>query len=175
MALDHSFHSIITNLHPMYSIKSLSLSVLSFILAVALSACGGDATNGSETADPDASSSEASAEQHGHMPNPKGAKGAGAVRAEMRDGMQVIEMEARTTGYQPEQIQLEAGVPAQLVITRTTQSACMKQINIPQYGIEERTLPMNESVTVEFTPEETGTFTFVCGMDMQRGTMMVKS
>ena len=36
-------------------------------------------------------------------------------------------------------------------------------------------LPLNESVAVEFTPTEGGEFEFVCGMDMQRGSIMIRS
>lgn len=158
----------------MYASKTLSILALCALLVFTLAACGGEATEGSEATHENMPMDD-TAEQHEHMTN-RGHTAAGdAVHAEMHDGVQMVEMEARTSGYRPKQIQLEAGVPARLVITRTTQSSCLKQINIPQYGIEGRDLPMNEPVTIEFTPDETGTFTFVCGMDMQRGTMMVRS
>jgi plastocyanin domain-containing protein len=36
-------------------------------------------------------------------------------------------------------------------------------------------LPLNEPVAIEFTPDESGEFEFVCGMDMQRGSIMIRS
>ena len=35
--------------------------------------------------------------------------------------------------------------------------------------------PLGEPVAIEFTPTETGEVQFVCGMDMQRGTIAVVS
>ena len=32
-----------------------------------------------------------------------------------------------------------------------------------------------EPIVLDFTPDASGTFTFVCGMDMQRGTIVVES
>ena len=40
------------------------------------------------------------------------------------------------------------------------------------YGIK-RELPLNESVTVEFTPRK-GEFTFACGMNMVKGKLIVE-
>jgi plastocyanin domain-containing protein len=44
---------------------------------------------------------------------------------------------------------------------------------IPDYDIK-RELPLNEPVVVEFTPEKAGTISFACGMNMQRGKIVVK-
>jgi len=98
-----------------------------------------------------------------------------AAMPHMQDGVQVVEVEAGPDGYVPGRIALEAGVPARIIFTRTTDSACLEQVQIPAFGIETTDLPMNEPVTVEFTPDETGEFQFVCGMDMQHGTMVVRS
>jgi hypothetical protein len=95
------------------------------------------------------------------------------VQATMQDGVQRLSIEARTTGYEPARIQLRKGVPARITFTRITRSPCMTQVQIPEFGVSATDLPLNEPVTVEFTPDATGTFTFVCGMDMQTGTMMV--
>jgi plastocyanin domain-containing protein len=44
---------------------------------------------------------------------------------------------------------------------------------LPDYGIK-RGLPLNEPVTVEFTPAKAGEFTFSCGMGMVKGTLVVR-
>jgi plastocyanin domain-containing protein len=44
---------------------------------------------------------------------------------------------------------------------------------IPTLNIK-RPLPLNQPVTVEFTPRKTGNVDFVCGMEMLRGTIVVQ-
>ena len=95
--------------------------------------------------------------------------------AHMENGVQVVEVEVIKEGYRPERITLEAGVPARLVFTRRVEGECPSQVRIPAFGIEATDLPMNEPVALEFTPDERGTFTFACGMDMLKGTVVVES
>ena len=99
----------------------------------------------------------------------------GPVTPEMVDGVQVVAIEAGTMGFQPRQIQLQAGVPARFVITRTVDDACSSEITIPSYDVAATALPLGEPVAIEFTPTEAGEVDFVCGMDMQRGTIAVVS
>lgn len=96
------------------------------------------------------------------------------TEARMENGVQVIEITAGPDGYEPGKISLQADVPARLVFTRTIDSECLEQVQIPAYGVEKNDLPLNEPVSVEFTPNEAGEFTFVCGMNMVRGTMVVR-
>ena len=97
----------------------------------------------------------------------------GPVEAEVADGVQTVEIEAGRMGYQPRQVQLQAGVPARFVFTRTVEDECSSQVTVPAYGIEATDLPLGEPVAIEFTPTEAGEVEFVCGMDMQRGTIAV--
>lgn len=90
-------------------------------------------------------------------------------------GVQVFEIEAGQMGFIPEEVTLEAGKPARFVFTRTVESDCASQIQIPAFGVEKTDLPLEVPVAVEFTPGEAGTFTFVCGMGMQEGTVVVRS
>lgn len=95
--------------------------------------------------------------------------------ARVVDGVQVVEIEASGKGFEPEKIQLKAGMPARLVFRRTTEADCIQSVSVPEYGVEKVDLPMHEEVAVEFTPEEGGEFAFVCGMGMQSGTMVVST
>lgn len=97
------------------------------------------------------------------------------VTAEIQDGVQVIDIEAGAMGYAPGAVHLEADIPARLVFTRTVDSACSSQITVPAFDVPATDLPLGEPVAVEFTPTEAGDFAFVCGMDMQRGTLMIQS
>ena len=76
-------------------------------------------------------------------------------------------------GYQPVALRLRKGIPARVTFVRTTDATRVKEIVLPDFGIR-RTLPLNQSVVVTFTPTRKGTFTFVCGMNMLRGTIVVR-
>lgn len=97
------------------------------------------------------------------------------AEARQEDGVQVIEVTAGDNGFEPGHFALQSGVPARIIFTRTTESECLEQVQIPSLGIEKTDLPLNEPVTIEFTPTEGGEFTFSCGMDMQHGTIVVRS
>jgi len=44
---------------------------------------------------------------------------------------------------------------------------------LPDFNIR-RALPLNQPVVVSFTPTDRGSFTFVCGMNMMRGQLIVQ-
>ena len=99
-----------------------------------------------------------------------------AVRATVEDAaVQTIEVEATDGGFQPQHVIVQEGMPTVFVVTRRTSSRCLEQIAIPAFGIEATDLPLNEPVSFQFTPERTGTFEFICGMDMQHGTIVVEA
>ncbi len=75
-------------------------------------------------------------------------------------------------GYRPESFRLRRGIPAKLTFVRTTDETCGQMIVIPAYGVH-RDLPLNQPVTIKFTPRKNGTFNFTCGMDMLRGQIVV--
>lgn len=153
----------------------MKLLVLPFLLvaALALAACGG------ETAD----------EPIEEMPMDDGMTGddmmdgngmdapttSGTVaEPRMEGGVQVVDV---TVGadFDPDAIRLEAGVPARLVFTRTTDQTCVTEIKVPAFDVGPVDLPLGEPVAVEFTPDEAGDFTFTCGMDMVSGSLVVQS
>jgi plastocyanin domain-containing protein len=76
-------------------------------------------------------------------------------------------------GFEPSTIKLKPNVPAKLTFVRQTDKTCATAVAIPEYKIN-RDLPLNEPVVVQFTPKETGEFTFACGMDMLKGKLVVE-
>ena len=98
-----------------------------------------------------------------------------AAHAPMPRRVQIVEISVGADGFAPPEVKLEAGVPARLIFTRTTDGTCTTQVQIPDFGIEKTDLPLHEPVAIEFTPEEDGTFTFACGMDMLKGALLVRS
>lgn len=85
--------------------------------------------------------------------------------------------EARVTvtdaSFTPERITLEAGVPARVTFTRTSDKTCATEVVFPSLNIK-RALPLNQPVVIEFTPSKTGEVAFTCGMNMLRGTVVVQ-
>ena len=82
-------------------------------------------------------------------------------------------IEITAQGYTPESVKLRRGVPARITFLRTTDATCATEIVIADYGIR-RTLPLNQSVAVSFTPKKTGAVGFACGMNMMRGKLIVQ-
>ena len=76
-------------------------------------------------------------------------------------------------GYEPTDLKLRRGIPAQVTFIRKVSATCATQIVIADYNIK-RALPLNEPVLVEFTPKKTGTFAFTCGMGMLRGSLIIR-
>jgi len=87
--------------------------------------------------------------------------------------VQTAKIEINTKGYRPTTLKLRRGVPARVTFLRTTDATCAKEIVLPDFNIR-RTLPLNEPVVVTFTPTNRGKFTFVCGLNMMRGQLIVQ-
>lgn len=96
-----------------------------------------------------------------------------APAAEMQDGMQVVRIDVTETAFEPAHIKLQKGMEARLVFTRHAEKTCATSVVIPALGVEATPLPLHEAVNIDVTPQENGTFTFACGMDMVKGTLVV--
>ncbi len=104
----------------------------------------------------------------------KAASNPEAQKPQMEEGVQVVNVTVGPSSCDPERIALQEGVPARIVFTRTGLGRCTEQVQIPDFDISKTNLPQGEPVAVEFTPKETGDFTFACGMDMVKGTILVQ-
>jgi RND family efflux transporter MFP subunit len=85
---------------------------------------------------------------------------------------QVASVSITSHGFEPAALTLQPGVPARVTFTRKTDQTCATDLSIPRYGIR-RELPLDQPVTVEFTPEA-GEAAFQCGMGMLTGTVVVR-
>ena len=120
------------------------------------------AMTGSEDVEPLASASEEPAED---LP----------AQAQMQGNVQTVRITIGASGFAPERVEVKAGVPTRLIYRRTTDGTCAKQVQIPAFDVPKTDLPLGQDVTIEVTPDETGTFTFACGMGMLKGTLLVSS
>jgi plastocyanin domain-containing protein len=80
----------------------------------------------------------------------------------------VVQMSVTEDGFVPSDLKAKKGEPLRLVVTRKTDATCATEIIVDGYGIEKK-LPLNEAVTVEFTPRESGDVTFGCAMGRMIG------
>jgi len=87
--------------------------------------------------------------------------------------VQTAKIEINTKGYRPNSLKLRRGVRARVTFVRTTDATCAKEIVLPDFNIR-RALPLNQPVVVTFTPSHRGAYTFVCGMNMMRGKLIVQ-
>ena len=76
-------------------------------------------------------------------------------------------------GYEPARLTVQAGVPARITFLRTTDKTCGTEVVFPSLNIK-RALPLDEPVTIEFTPAKAGEVAFVCGMNMLKGVVVVQ-
>lgn len=107
--------------------------------------------------------------QHGSQ-QASGAQG--IAEGTVKNGVRTIEMAVTEDGFVPSKVKAAKGEKVRLVVTRKTDRTCAKEIVVKDHGIH-KTLPLNEAVTVEFTPKKAGEIRYACGMDMISGVVLV--
>ncbi len=88
----------------------------------------------------------------------------------MAEGYQVVKMTQNATGYQPNRFTVKVGVPVKWDINSVSAS-CATSLQVPGLGITKSLIRGENSI--EFTPTETGTINFSCGMGMYTGQFYV--
>ena len=96
------------------------------------------------------------------------------VQAAGTDGVQTVDLKITGGVYEPASIQVKAGVPLRLQVTRDEKPSCGDVLVIPSQNIS-RPIPVNQMTTIEFTPQQAGDLEFTCGMNMMRGKIVVQS
>ena len=76
-------------------------------------------------------------------------------------------------GYQPNRIVVYAGQTVRLNFLRKDPSPCVEQVIFPDFH-KSQDLSLNQTTTVELTPEKPGKYSFHCGMNMVRGELEVE-
>ena len=76
-------------------------------------------------------------------------------------------------GYSPEVISTPKGKTTKINFVRTDPTDCLSEVVLGDFKIRKQ-LPLNQKVTIEITPKESGTFKFTCGMNMYHGKIIVK-
>ena len=76
-------------------------------------------------------------------------------------------------GYNPEVISIPKGKTTALNFLRKDSTQCLEEVVLGDFKIR-KTLPLNEKVTVNVTPEESGEYRYSCGMNMYHGKIIVR-
>ncbi|MDH5233712.1 MAG: cupredoxin domain-containing protein [Gemmatimonadota bacterium] len=74
-------------------------------------------------------------------------------------------------GYSPNTVRVKVGAPVRLVFDRKDDSSCSEEVVIPAFGVR-KYLPTGARTTIEVTAPAAGTYPFMCGMSMLRGTII---
>ena len=85
-----------------------------------------------------------------------------------------VEHTVTEKGFEPARVEVTQGQPVKLIVTRITENTCAKEIGIPDAHINAK-LPLNQPVTVTFTPTQSGDIKYACAMNMVRGVIHVAS
>ena len=97
----------------------------------------------------------------------------GAAASAAPAASDVTKVTVSDQGFQPARVSVRPGATARITFVRTSDATCATEVAIPSLKIK-RALPLNQPVTVEFTPQKTGDVEFACGMGMLRGTIVVQ-
>lgn len=76
-------------------------------------------------------------------------------------------------GYDPDVIVVKRGKPVRLHFNRQESALCSETVIFDQIN-QSAKLPEGETVTIEFTPEQSGEIPFQCQMGMLRGKVIVE-
>ena len=87
--------------------------------------------------------------------------------------VKTIKVNISSKGYAPGTINVKKGQKIRLLLTRTDKQNCGGEIVFSSLNIK-KTLPVGQTVTVEFTPQEAGEINFTCGMGMMKGKIVVQ-
>jgi RND family efflux transporter MFP subunit len=98
--------------------------------------------------------------------------GSGTGRPAETANVQAAKVLVTEQGFEPAKLTLRAGTAARITFVRMTDKTCATEVVFPSLNIK-RPLPLNQPVAIDFTPRA-GELTFVCGMNMLRGVVVVE-
>jgi plastocyanin domain-containing protein len=79
-----------------------------------------------------------------------------------------VTMTITDKGFEPQNIRVKKGEPVTLIITRKSDATCATEIVIDDPKVHTK-LPLNQAVTVTFTPQKSGKLKYGCAMNKMIG------
>jgi plastocyanin domain-containing protein len=104
-------------------------------------------------------------------PSSAGASAGNIAKAEIKDGVQTINMTADSRGYTPNAFYVQRGIPVKWIIDGKQLNSCNGAIAVPSLD-KQLNLKNGENV-IEFTPDNDKDVSFSCWMGMIRGVIKV--
>lgn len=102
-----------------------------------------------------------------------GSRSAASSSSAVTPTVQSVQVEVTEMGFEPATVNVKAGMPVRVTFIRRTDKTCATEVVIPSQAVR-RALPLNQPVEWEFTPAAAGAIAFACGMDMFKGTIVVR-
>ncbi|MGF6950727.1 heme/copper-type cytochrome/quinol oxidase subunit 2 [Neobacillus sp. B4I6] len=91
-----------------------------------------------------------------------------------KESKPIVKMEVTTQGYTPNVIRVKKGIPVELEIKNPLDSSnCISTFMIHDFNINNVNLKTG-TTKLTFTPDMSGEYTFSCGMQMFKGTIIVE-
>jgi plastocyanin domain-containing protein len=89
------------------------------------------------------------------------------------EAAQVLSVQITEAGIVPRELKVKAGVPVKLRVSRLTEKHCAASFAVRGYTIEV-SLPLGQTLEIEFTVAKKGKVTFGCGKRPTAGTLLVE-
>jgi plastocyanin domain-containing protein len=91
-------------------------------------------------------------------------------------GASKVQIAVTEKGFEPASVDVPAGKPVAIVVTRKTEQTCAKQIVLTMDDGKkiEKDLPLDTPVEIAATFSKAGKLGYACGMDMLKGTIVVQ-
>ena len=87
------------------------------------------------------------------------------------DGHQIVTIQARSGGYQPEVVTAKAGVPTTLVVATNRTGGCVRSFVVPDLDKQLILEPTGEA-SIDLGTPKPGTLSYSCGMGMYGGRVV---
>ncbi len=98
---------------------------------------------------------------------------AAGCQGQQGGGARDVEVAVTDKGFEPSRIEVKKGDVVTLVVTRKSDQTCATEMVVADRGIRQA-LPLNQPVRLAIGPIESGEVTFVCGMDMLKGSVVAQ-
>ena len=76
-------------------------------------------------------------------------------------------------GYNPNVISIPKGKTTKINVIRKDPTSCLEEVVLGDFKVR-KYLPLNQKISIELTPQQTGEFGYACGMNMYHGKIIVK-
>ncbi len=88
-------------------------------------------------------------------------------------GPKEIQIAITDMGFEPKEVTIAKGQAAVVVMTRKSDNTCATEAVFAETG-KKYDLPLNTPVRIDLTNVNPGTLHYACGMDMEKGTIVIQ-